>query len=359
MNQNQAAEVKTEEPSIDDSTAEESTVDEKDIQPVGQEYIEENKSEDGKIISFNCKLCECRFNDPNAKDMHMKGRRHRFAYKKKVNPDLVVDMKPSLKQRKMLEEKLRRQQLKEEYTRRREDINQLGPMGPMGPIIDDEMIYWEERRRYEEECEYYEWYRRYGRGPGVPPMPRPFPGPPPMMMFPGPQRRPDSSDDKHVAAHHATIYPKEEELQAVQKIVSHTEKALKFVSDTLAEISKYICHGVGILGVKMFLRFCLAQRATFFLAVFNFFNTPSTQPLCVISTTRRNGDVTVVGKSSIEKTKYHRGNGGASMPKPVWSLPRKVSLSIQEKSRFSAIKAGACFRRPKFTGFCDTFLEGE
>ncbi len=56
-----------------------------------------------------------------------------------------------------------------------------------------------------------------------------------MMMFPGPQRRPDTSDDKHVIAHHSTIYPKEEELQAVQKIVSHTEKALKFVSDALAD----------------------------------------------------------------------------------------------------------------------------
>lgn len=83
---------------IDDGP-DEAGADEKDIQPVGQEYIEENKSDDGKIISFNCKLCECRFNDPNAKDMHMKGRRHRFAYKKKVNPDLVVDMKPSLKVR--------------------------------------------------------------------------------------------------------------------------------------------------------------------------------------------------------------------------------------------------------------------
>ncbi|KAK1116490.1 hypothetical protein K0M31_019021 [Melipona bicolor] len=234
VNQNQTAENKTEETAAEE-TVEEAAVDEKDIQPVGQEYIEENKSEDGKIISFNCKLCECRFNDPNAKDMHMKGRRHRFAYKKKVNPDLVVDMKPSLKQRKMLEEKLRRQQMRDEYLRRREEINQLGPMGP---IMDEEMMYWEERRRYEEECEYYEWYRRYGRGPGAPPMPRPFPGPPPMMMFPGPQRRPDSSDDKHVLAHHTTIYPKEQELLAVQKIVSHTEKALKFVSDTLAEAGK-------------------------------------------------------------------------------------------------------------------------
>lgn len=239
VNQNQTAEIKQEEPATEEAV-EEAAVDEKDIQPVGQEYIEENKSEDGKIISFNCKLCECRFNDPNAKDMHMKGRRHRFAYKKKVNPDLVVDMKPSLKQRKMLEEKLRRQQIRDEYLRRREEINQLGPMGPMH-MDEDMMMYWEERRRYEEECEYFEWYRRYGRGPGPAPIPRgPFAGPPgPMMMYPGPQRRPDSSDDKHVLAHHTTIYPKEQELLSVQKIVSHTEKALKYVSDSLAEAGKF------------------------------------------------------------------------------------------------------------------------
>ncbi|XP_014295631.1 zinc finger RNA-binding protein isoform X1 [Microplitis demolitor] len=234
VNQNPTAEIKTEEAAVEEAV-EESVIEEKDIQPVGQEYIEENKSEDGKIISFNCKLCECRFNDPNAKDMHMKGRRHRFAYKKKVNPDLVVDIKPSLKQRKMLEEKHRRQQAREEFSRRREEMNQMGPMGMMGPMMDEEMIYWEERRRYEEECEYYEWYRRCGRGPGAPPMPpRPFPGPPGMMFSVVPRR----SDDKHVDAHHSSIYPKEEELQAVKKIVSHTEKALKLVSDVLAEANK-------------------------------------------------------------------------------------------------------------------------
>lgn len=82
---------------------------EPDIQPVGQDYIEEIKNEEGKVISFNCKLCECRFNDPNAKEMHMKGRRHRLQYKKKVNPDLVVDVKPSMRSRKIHEEKMRRQ----------------------------------------------------------------------------------------------------------------------------------------------------------------------------------------------------------------------------------------------------------
>lgn len=33
------------------------------------------------MIRFHCKLCECSFNDPNAKDMHLKGRRHRLQYK--------------------------------------------------------------------------------------------------------------------------------------------------------------------------------------------------------------------------------------------------------------------------------------
>lgn len=53
-----------------------------------------------------------------------------------------------------------------------------------------------------------------------------------------PLRRPDSSDDRYVMTKHATIYPTEEELQAVQKIVSITERALKLVSDSLSEHEK-------------------------------------------------------------------------------------------------------------------------
>lgn len=51
-------------------------------------------------------------------------------------------------------------------------------------------------------------------------------------------RRTESSDDRHVMARHAEIYPKEEELQAIQSIVSRTERALKIVSDQLVENSK-------------------------------------------------------------------------------------------------------------------------
>jgi len=38
-----------------------------------------------------------------------------------VNPELVVDVKPSLRQRKLQEEKLRRQQMRDEYWRRRDE----------------------------------------------------------------------------------------------------------------------------------------------------------------------------------------------------------------------------------------------
>ncbi|XP_052278685.1 zinc finger RNA-binding protein-like isoform X4 [Dreissena polymorpha] len=186
---------------------------EKDVAPVGHEYIEEIKNDaTGKIISFNCKLCECKFNDPNAKDMHMKGRRHRLQYKKKVDPSLQVEIKPSIRVRKIQEEKLRRQAAKEEFWRRKEQEQRM-----------EEEYYWEERRRYQE-MEMYEWHRM-GR-PGMPP---PRFGPAPGI------RKPDSSDDRHVMAKHASIYPNEEELQHVQNIVSACEKGLKLVSDHIAE----------------------------------------------------------------------------------------------------------------------------
>lgn len=52
-------------------------------------------------------------------------------------------------------------------------------------------------------------------------------------------RRIETLDDRHVIARHAEIYPKEEELQGIQKIVSHTERALKLVSDAMTtEVKK-------------------------------------------------------------------------------------------------------------------------
>lgn len=173
---------------------------EKVIQPVGFDYIEEVKNEEGKLVSFTCKLCECKFNDPNAKEMHMKGRRHRLQYKKKVNPDLVVDLKPSLRQRRLAEERAKRSLTKEDFWRRRE----------------------EECRIMEEEEKNMLWGSMMPSSLGLPVQPLP------MMM-----RRPDSSDDKHVIAKHGQIYPTDEQLASIQKLVSTVEKSLKVVSDNL------------------------------------------------------------------------------------------------------------------------------
>ncbi|XP_053693619.1 zinc finger RNA-binding protein isoform X1 [Sabethes cyaneus] len=180
-------------PNSDEKKEGESDEHDESVKPVGSEYIEEIMDDEGKLVSFNCKLCECKFNDPNAKEMHMKGRRHRLQYKKKVQPDLFVDVKPTLKQKKMAEARAHRQAMQEEY--------------------------WNRRRMAEAELDDGEHgMRQFGR--------HPFFG-----MLPG--RRPESSDDRHVVARHAEIYPKEEELQTIQRIVSHTERALKLVSDAM------------------------------------------------------------------------------------------------------------------------------
>ncbi|XP_060737967.1 zinc finger RNA-binding protein isoform X2 [Tachysurus vachellii] len=191
------------------------------VQPVGYDYVEEIYN-DEKLVRFHCKLCECSFNDPNAKDMHLKGRRHRLQYKKKVNPDLLVDIKPSNRARKLLEEKLRKQNQKSMLKRQLEDDQHWH----MDMRRYEEDIYW---RKVEEEHLYWE-KQRHRLAPLLftdhPRMPLP-----PLL----PVRLPDSPDDHHIMAKHASIYPEDHELEAVQRIVSHSERALKLVSDMLLE----------------------------------------------------------------------------------------------------------------------------
>ncbi|XP_058491787.1 zinc finger RNA-binding protein isoform X2 [Solea solea] len=209
-----------------------------DVQPVGHDYVEEVRNDEGKVIRFHCKLCECSFNDPNAKEMHLKGRRHRLQYKKKVNPELQVEVKPSIRARKIQEEKMRKQMQKEEYWRRREEEERWR----MEMRRYEEDMYW---RRMEEEQHHWDERRRlpdgaYPQGPPGPPgLLGVRPGMPGLQpQGPVPPRRPDSSDDRYVMTKHAAIYPSEDELQSIQKIVSITERALKLVSDIITDQDK-------------------------------------------------------------------------------------------------------------------------
>lgn len=197
-------------------------LDRTEAMPVGQDYVEEVKNEtDGKVVNFHCKLCDCRFNDPNAKEMHLKGRRHRLAYKKKVDPNLVVDIKPSLKHRKLQDMKASR--------------------------------YFQKQQR---EHYWNDWYAPPGNRYNYEPRHMPPPPPPPPHVMPPPpgfgggagmmsppmmsqyRRGPPgvtSWDDTHILQKHSEIIPKEEELDDIYHVVMITEKALKLVSDKLAD----------------------------------------------------------------------------------------------------------------------------
>ncbi|XP_031205683.1 zinc finger RNA-binding protein 2 isoform X3 [Mastomys coucha] len=195
-----------------------------DMAPVGTEYVEEVCSDEGKVIRFRCKLCECSFNDRNARDMHLTGRRHRLQYRKKVDPTLPVAARPSGPMQRVLAKRLQRQ--RQQAQARLEDARHW----------NSELRQQEEHSRQPEEPPQPQIEEQL---PGLPawalPAPTPRPGTATARRQSG--RRPESSDDRHVMSKHASIYPTEEELQAIQTAVSHTERALRLVSDTLAEES--------------------------------------------------------------------------------------------------------------------------
>ncbi|XP_049979522.1 zinc finger RNA-binding protein 2 isoform X2 [Alexandromys fortis] len=195
-----------------------------DIEPVGTEYVEEVRSEEGKVIRFRCKLCECSFNDRNARDLHLTGRRHRLQYRKKVDPTLLVAARPSGPMQRVLVKRLQRQ--RQLAQTRLEDARR-----------------WSSELRQQEgqnrELEELSQPQIEEQSPTSPAWALPAPTAKPGMATTWRQsgRRPESSDDRHVMSKHASIYPTEEELQAIQTAVSHTERALRLVSDTLAEES--------------------------------------------------------------------------------------------------------------------------
>ncbi|XP_041525002.1 zinc finger RNA-binding protein 2 isoform X2 [Microtus oregoni] len=195
-----------------------------DIEPVGTEYVEEVRSEEGKVIRFRCKLCECSFNDRNARDMHLTGRRHRLQYRKKVDPTLAVAARPSGPMQRVLVKRLQWQ--RQLAQTRLEDAQRWS----------SELRQQEGQNRELEELSQPQIEEQSPKSPAwALPAPIAKPGMATTRRQSG--RRPESSDDRHVMSKHASIYPTEEELQAIQTAVSHTERALRLVSDTLAEES--------------------------------------------------------------------------------------------------------------------------
>ncbi|XP_046857995.1 zinc finger RNA-binding protein-like isoform X3 [Xenia sp. Carnegie-2017] len=205
---------------------------------VGEDYVEEVRNDGGKVIAFECKLCECKFNDTQAREAHLKGRRHQLAYKKKVQPDYVLDQKssnrnrPTTQPRSLMDEKARRRWEQDMYWRqqeaawRNEEVRRWGEEEYWRRLEEEERA-WEEQEGHRHSME---WGHRIGSGSRSDFMHHDM-YPPANMLRP----RQDSQDDRMVMSKHKLIYPNEEELAAVQSIVSAVEKALKLVSDSIAE----------------------------------------------------------------------------------------------------------------------------
>ncbi|XP_016118514.1 interleukin enhancer-binding factor 3 homolog, partial [Sinocyclocheilus grahami] len=98
----------------------------------------------------------------------------------------------------------------------------------------EELRYWYDCLCYEEDLrqynqyivEYRKWEEENLHPEDLPPM-RPPMRPPPQRTF--------VNEDRYVKAKHTTVYPSAEQLDAVQKMVSNVECALKSVSDWLNE----------------------------------------------------------------------------------------------------------------------------
>ncbi|XP_057305924.1 zinc finger RNA-binding protein-like isoform X2 [Hydractinia symbiolongicarpus] len=211
-------------------------------EPVGETYVEDIKSDVGKIIGFKCTLCDCRFNDLVARNAHIKGRRHRLNYKKKVDPKLVVDMKASRSgtgrmirsgsledrskntRQEMVWKQRQQQQMRweQELRLREEELRRWEHEEFMRRASEDR--YWTRPDRHRmHELEYYEWERKEKFNDS-------------QNMFGPPQGPPPPTpDDRLIMSKHAEIYPTEVELKQVQNIVATAEKALKLVSDALEE----------------------------------------------------------------------------------------------------------------------------
>ncbi|XP_028908214.1 zinc finger RNA-binding protein 2 isoform X2 [Ornithorhynchus anatinus] len=188
------------------------------LQPVGRAYVEEVRNREGKSMQFHCKLCDCFCHDTNTMEVHLRGRRHRLQYKKKVNPQFPVETKSQKKDQKNSEEmKKHRDIMKLE-----KEKEQL--WGYVKNVywkwLEEEQLFWEDERRH--------WWRA-DLFPFHPFMSRPSMPVASLLL----KEYPNASIDQHILMKHSSIYPTIDELQTVQKVVSHLEQALKLVSDSL------------------------------------------------------------------------------------------------------------------------------
>nr|XP_018671141.1 zinc finger RNA-binding protein isoform X1 [Ciona intestinalis] len=207
--------------------------------PVGEDYVTQVWT-DGRVIRYRCKLCECEFNDPSAKALHIRGRRHRLSYKKKVDPNIEVEVKLNPKQKSLMEMKMRMEAKKEaameQQKKRMEWQMEMRKREEEDIRLYEQELYY----RYKEELSLFEEEVSYCRLSGTPVPPYLAPPNKPHLKFFRPNDANGnegqlSRDDQLIMKKHKNIYPTPEELEAVQSTVQTVETAFKDVSRTIHE----------------------------------------------------------------------------------------------------------------------------
>jgi zinc finger RNA-binding protein len=189
-----------------------------DVEPVGREYIETRN--DGKVVSFFCKICECQFKDPNAKDMHLKGRRHRIAFKKKVDPSFRIDYR-STGQNNNQNQKTRGTARKgpmrtNNFNNNNYNDNSNDQQQQIKPLMEAATMPIQHLMAQRSP--------RFNKIQPLMPTNEPYP-----------LRLVGTFEDRHIIIKHNNIYPNSEEIEAIQEIVSTSEKAIALIADQIAE----------------------------------------------------------------------------------------------------------------------------
>ncbi|OQV14602.1 putative Zinc finger RNA-binding protein [Hypsibius exemplaris] len=72
-------------------------------EPIGESYVQKTEKA-GKVAYYKCTLCDCDFSDESGMNSHIRGRRHRLAYQKKVDPSIIVELPNSQKKARAIQE---------------------------------------------------------------------------------------------------------------------------------------------------------------------------------------------------------------------------------------------------------------
>ncbi|CAH8603120.1 unnamed protein product [Schistosoma intercalatum] len=174
-----------------------------ELPAVGQEYLETIINSNNKTVKYRCKLCDCEFSNPDSRECHLRGRRHRQQYKKKVDPSFIVDPNPG--------NQLRRKVIaaKEKKTRRNEPKQNTSSFPSFSTLRNSSMT---------------------GNCMSGIPYDR-FPAQVPRIYT---TQTPNKSlESRYISSKHTSLLPTAWEVQAMMLAVTICERSLKGVSNDL------------------------------------------------------------------------------------------------------------------------------